>query len=168
MHASILLQLAEEARKDNVASDAPDEVFVSEVEGTCVPHQSTGGDDNLLSGVVRSSLDLVCPPPRRGEGATFELTSEERRLSHESYTSRTEREEEEEEEEEAGEDGGGEGEGVSVAAPPDMDGGRGGGRGEKETAPSKQTRDDGSGRGARVTRSRKVSSVHSHTVLYTV
>ena len=38
----------------------------------------SGGDGNL-SGVVRSSLDLVCPPPTGGEGATFQLGSEERR-----------------------------------------------------------------------------------------
>ena len=40
----------------------------------------TTGNDNL-SGMVRSSLDLVCPPPMRGEGATFEMSREERRLN---------------------------------------------------------------------------------------
>ena len=47
----------------------------SEVDGGA---SRSGGDGNL-SGVVRSSLDLVCPPPTGGEGATFQLGSEERR-----------------------------------------------------------------------------------------
>ena len=33
--------------------------------------------DGNLSGVVRSSLDLVCPPPTGGEGATFLLSQQE-------------------------------------------------------------------------------------------
>jgi hypothetical protein len=46
------------------------------VEGTTVETQS---HSDGLSGVVRSSLDLVCPPPTGDEGATFQLGREEQR-----------------------------------------------------------------------------------------
>ena len=44
------------------------------MEGTTVETQSLSDG---LSGVVRSSLDLVCPPPTGDEGATFQLGREE-------------------------------------------------------------------------------------------
>ena len=66
-------QLLEEARQENLISDALDNVLASQL----VPEESTG--DGNLSGVVRSSLDLVCPPPMGDEGATFELSGEESR-----------------------------------------------------------------------------------------
>ena len=46
------------------------------MEGTTVETQS---HSDGLSGVVRSSLDLVCPPPTGDEGATFQLGREEQR-----------------------------------------------------------------------------------------
>jgi hypothetical protein len=70
--------LAEEARQEKMISDALDNVLNSQL----APDESirSTGDGNL-SGVVRSSLDLVCPPPMGDEGATFELSREESRLN---------------------------------------------------------------------------------------
>ena len=75
VHGSLIcsLQLLEEARQEKMISDALDNVLDSQL----VPEESTG--DGNLSGVVRSSLDLVCPPPAGDEGATFELSREESR-----------------------------------------------------------------------------------------
>lgn len=63
----------EEAESEGVALGEDVRTQVAQRES-----HSSAGDCNL-SGVVRSSLDLVCPPPIRGEGATFEVSREEER-----------------------------------------------------------------------------------------
>ena len=63
----------EEAESEGVALGEDLRTQVAQRES-----HSSAGDCNL-SGVVRSSLDLVCPPPIRGEGATFEVSREEER-----------------------------------------------------------------------------------------
>ena len=69
--------MGEETGREEVVSVTPGPVLKSQLED----FRESCTDDNNLSGMVRSSLDLVCPPPISTEGATFELSSQERRLS---------------------------------------------------------------------------------------
>ena len=67
----------EEVRREEEISDALGEVLERVGREEDQDDVIAGGN---LSGVVRSSLDLICPPPSRDEGATFEGLSEERRV----------------------------------------------------------------------------------------
>ena len=60
-------------------SDALSEVLEREIAHEDSHDSCSSTHDGNLSGVVRSSLDLLCPPPTRDEGATFETSREERR-----------------------------------------------------------------------------------------
>ena len=130
-------------------------------QGAAVATQSQGDG---LSGVVRSSLDLVCPPPTGDEGATFQLGHDEQRQSAAAQcvvvgsSGREEGVEGVQEQEEGGlgsreqvEVGGGEGEGGRGREDVTEVTGEPSGEGNTETG--------GDGRDTRKTRSRKVSNV---------
>lgn len=76
-HSGSPRTVVEETRRE-VISDTLGDALDAQV--SCEELRSSTGDGNL-SGVVRSSLDLVCPPPTTDEGATFEMSREERRPS---------------------------------------------------------------------------------------
>ena len=146
----------EKERRENTTSDPTSLAGKSQDTHTEEPNQSANAttSNSNLSGVVRSSLDLVCPPPTGGEGATFQLSTEERER-----TQRCVREDVSEGDECVmggdGEEGEGEGEGG---------GEKEGDMVQKSERPTEvagdgveKTNDEEKGKETRKTRSRKVS-----------